>query len=212
MESNISSPRSRNALLATSILLYPLPQNNQKTIEPQSKTTRHHLSLSLLLELTTLTTMESGHETRAVGDARELPEPALIIHPSPRQDWTLSGYPVVDGKYLDGASGAIKTVGIKEEFISGPPSLDIYWHNRMLTGRDDQFFGFGVSGFVDVTEYVRRMGNFLARGSCVIMALNMTKFAVNVTVATELSRDEMRYWLKEYGLSPALPEFKDPAQ
>ncbi|KAH6884399.1 hypothetical protein B0T10DRAFT_362705, partial [Thelonectria olida] len=119
------------------------------------------------------------------------------------QNWTLSGYPVVDGKYLDGASGAIKTVGTDEEFISGPPGVDIYWHNRMLTGRDDQFFSFGASGHVDVTEYVRRMGNFLAKGSCIIMALNATKFSVNVVVATELSRDEMMGWLKEYGLCPA---------
>ncbi|KAH7122984.1 hypothetical protein EDB81DRAFT_813369 [Dactylonectria macrodidyma] len=156
--------------------------------------------------------MESGHETRAVGDARELPDPAPITHSSPAQDWTLSGYPVVDGKYLDGASGAIKTVAMNEEFISSPPSLDIYWHNRMVTGRNDQFFGLGVSGFVDVTEYVRRMGNFLAKGSCVIMALNVTKFSVNVVIATELSRDEMMGRLKEYGLCPAHKDFKDPNQ
>ncbi|KAH7142899.1 hypothetical protein B0J13DRAFT_51584 [Dactylonectria estremocensis] len=156
--------------------------------------------------------MESSHETRAIGDTRELPEPTLITHASPGQYWTLSGYPVVDGRYLDGASGAIKTVAMNEEFTSGPPCLDIYWHNRMMTGRDDQFLGLGVSGFVDVTEYVRRMGNFLAKGSCVIMALNVTKFSVNVVVATELSRDEMMGRLKKYGLCPARRDFKDPTE
>ncbi|KAF7550127.1 hypothetical protein G7Z17_g5927 [Cylindrodendrum hubeiense] len=156
--------------------------------------------------------MESARETRAIGDTGELPEPALIIHPSPAQEWTLSGYPVVDGQYLDGASGAIKTIAVNEEFISGPPSLDIYWHNRMLTGRDDQFFSIGMSGFVDVTEYVRRMGNFIAKGSCVIMVLNVTKFSVNVVVATELSRDEMMGRLKEYGLCSPHRDFKDQTQ
>ncbi|KAK5997568.1 hypothetical protein PT974_02931 [Cladobotryum mycophilum] len=136
--------------------------------------------------------------------------PAAITH----QTWTTDGHPIVDGKYIDLATGTTMTVAPNQGVTAGPPALEVYWHNRLLPtdddadaddrgGEDHWFTGLVTSAFVDVTEYLRRVGEFLALGSCEVLALNATKYAVNVIVATELSREEVVVRLERCGLRHA---------
>lgn len=72
--------------------------------------------------------------------------------------------------------------------------------------KDRAYFGsIGANAFVDLTEYLSRVGEFLrAQGHvCRIMSLNATPYSVNVIVATELSTDEMGDLLRDYRLAPA---------
>lgn len=121
------------------------------------------------------------------------------------QTWTQSGYPIVDGKYLDG-NGVTQSIG-DEWTMSGPPVIDVYWHNRRRSrqGTRAYFGSIGANAFVDLTEYLSRVGEFLrAQGHvCQIMSLNATPYSINVIVATELSTDEMGDLLRDYRLAPA---------
>ncbi|KAM0744012.1 hypothetical protein ACQRIT_001326 [Beauveria bassiana] len=96
------------------------------------------------------------------------------------QAWTQSGFPIVDGKYID--NGALKDADPDEAVVS--------WIS---------------AGFVNVTEYIVRLGSFLAetKGACKIRALNTTLYSVNVIVTTNLSQAEMMQYLLEHGLAPA---------
>jgi hypothetical protein len=77
------------------------------------------------------------------------------------QCWTLSGYPIVDGKYLD-KDGNIRQVSPGEFTTAGPPALDVFWVNRQITpGKNCQFRVISCHAFVTVTEYMRRMGELL---------------------------------------------------
>ncbi|KAF7550248.1 hypothetical protein G7Z17_g5864 [Cylindrodendrum hubeiense] len=113
------------------------------------------------------------------------------------QSWTESGYPIVDGKYLDLSTGIINTIPDGTLVAAGPPALEVHWHNRMMTGRSNAFFSFVASAFVNVTEYLKRVGEFIAMGSVEILSLNATKYAVNIVVATDLSKDEMMGRIKQ---------------
>lgn len=125
----------------------------------------------------------------------------------PGQSWTLDGYPIVDGKYLDLATGEIKTyTGFRR---AGPPSLSIYWNNRgSITGPDtgpcpDPFFALGCSSRHTVTEYLARLGEMLRQGGCEISSLNATTYAVNVVAMTELPSAEFKERLRQHGLIPS---------
>ena len=125
----------------------------------------------------------------------------------PRQSWTESGFPIVDGKYLDTSDGGkIKTVGPKDWVSAGPPDLGIYWDNRRRTpGLDDQFRGFVHNAFVSVTEYLSRIGEFLraSDGACKIVGLNATLYSVNLIVDTDMSQKEMMALMKSARVFPA---------
>jgi len=125
--------------------------------------------------------------------------PAAVPQPPLRQSWTLSGYPIVDN-YRDLAAGRIAQVEASEEFAPRPPALEVYWHNRMQTDRTDLFGGLVTGANVDVTEYLRRVGRFLDANSCEVLALNATKYAVNIILAVDCSCQEMRTWLTEHDL------------
>lgn len=119
------------------------------------------------------------------------------------QAWTQSGFPIVDGKYID--NGTLKDADPDEAVESGPPALDVYWHNRYLGPQPGLFRGVAAAGFINVTEYIVRLGSFLAetKGACKILALNTTRYSVNVIVSTSLSQAEMQQYFLKHGLAPA---------
>lgn len=135
----------------------------------------------------------------------EQPDSDQIEDTRATQTWTQSGYPIVEGKYLDG-NGIIQRIG-DEWTVSGPPVIDIYWYNRRHAqhGTGAYFGAIAASAFVDLTEYLSRVGEFLrAQGhACRIMAVNATLYSVNVIVDTRLSTDEMSVLLQECRLAPA---------
>ena len=90
---------------------------------------------------------------------------ALKDSAPPTQAWTPSGYPIVDGKYLDLSTGELKTHTSGVDLVmGGPPSLSVSWRNMHLTGRPGQFLGvnkvIGHAG--DLSEYLIRLGGFCA--------------------------------------------------
>ncbi|KAL7932892.1 hypothetical protein V8C35DRAFT_305750 [Trichoderma chlorosporum] len=125
-----------------------------------------------------------------------------------KQSWTLSGHPIVNGKYLD-KNGNIREIEPDEWTTNGPPVLDVYWTNRKVSPTDDlvgsQFRVIASGAFVDVTEYLSRVGEFLRAvgGACLIMSLNATLYSVNVIVSTDLSQREMQELLLQHHLAPA---------
>ncbi|EQL04065.1 hypothetical protein OCS_00220 [Ophiocordyceps sinensis CO18] len=130
-----------------------------------------------------------------------------IFDTSPEmQCWTQSGHPIVDGRYLD-QNGTVREVEPNEWTVAGPPALDVYWSNRKVTLDLDysQFRAIASSAFVDVTEYLARVGELprATAGSCEIIALNATLYSVNVIVGTDLSQGAMRDLLFEHRLAPA---------
>ncbi|KAK5659003.1 hypothetical protein OQA88_1089 [Cercophora sp. LCS_1] len=122
---------------------------------------------------------------------------ALEAAMPPSQSWTLDGYPIVDGRYHDLSTGEIKThTGASS---SGPPSIFAHWHNRLMTGRTDQFLATSkVAPTRDLTEYMARIGDLLRKGVCKVDAINAMKYNVYVIVWTELSRDGFRAALYEH--------------
>jgi hypothetical protein len=136
---------------------------------------------------------EQGHD--------QLPPGIDFSAVRPNQSWTLDGYPIVDGKYHDLATGEIKThTGLKR---AGPPSLSIYWNNCGDVTSPDHFFALGCSSRHTVTEYLARVGEMLRQGGCTISSLNATTYAVNVIVITELPSAEFKGRLREHGLIPS---------
>lgn len=139
-----------------------------------------------------------GYQT----DSSSLPAPDTTPG---HQTWTISGRPIVDGKYQD-ASGVIRHVGADEWTSAGHPALDVFWVNRQATpDQPAPFRALASHAFVGVTEYIRRMGAFLeaADGVCQVLSLNATMYAVNVVVAMDLSRDEVVALLFQQRLAPA---------
>ncbi|KAJ9157539.1 hypothetical protein NKR23_g321 [Pleurostoma richardsiae] len=121
----------------------------------------------------------------------------IVNNLPPTQPWTQSGSPIVDGKYIERTTGEIKQLEPGELVTGGPPAIDVYWHNRTLTGRDDQFFGFSGASLLQVSEYLVRVGELLKTGKCKVHALNVTKYAVNIIITTALSNEDMKNALKE---------------
>ncbi len=119
------------------------------------------------------------------------------------QPWTADEYPIVDGKYLDLSTGELKThVPGVDHFRGGPPSVAVYWQNRLATGRGDQFLVIAkaVADARDLTEYLAPVGAFLRKGLCKVHSLNATRYDVYVVVSSELSQGEFREALVEQGL------------
>ena len=119
------------------------------------------------------------------------------------QLWTVDEYPIVDGKYLDLATGELKThlIGV-DQFRGGPPAVSVYWQNQLSTGRGDQFLVIAkvVTDVKDLTEYLARAGTFLGKGLCKVHSLNATRYEVYVVVSSELSQGGFREALAADGL------------
>jgi hypothetical protein len=129
-------------------------------------------------------------------------DPATYSGP-PSQKWTTDGYPIVDGKYLDLSTGELKMhVEGVDPFMGGPPSVSVYWQNRVSTGRGDQFLVISKqrTPVRDVTEYLARLGDFLRKGLCKVDSLNATRFDVYVVASSELSQLAFADALRESGL------------
>lgn len=132
------------------------------------------------------------------------PLETLTQNMPPQQRWTISGYPIVDGKYLDLSTGELKMhVDGVDLVMAGPPSIAIWWQNRVATGRPDQFSVIskgGVVGARDLTEYMTRVGDFLKRGLCQLNSLNATRYDVYIVVSSEMTHTAFRNALEEGGL------------
>ncbi|EAQ86758.1 predicted protein [Chaetomium globosum CBS 148.51] len=130
-------------------------------------------------------------------------EPATSDGGRPTQRWTVDGYPIVDGKYLDHSTGELKThVAGVDQFRGGPPSVSVYWQNQLATGRGGQFLVVAkvVTHVRDLTEYLTRVGTFLGKGLCKVHSLNATRYEVYVVVSSELSQGGFREALAKDGL------------
>lgn len=125
---------------------------------------------------------------------------ALLNSQSPCQSWTTDGYPIVDGKYLDLEDGELKTHS--GPLMGGPPSISVYWQNRLATGRSDQFTVISktVASTRSLDEYIIRIGNLLRSGSCKVDSMNATPYSVYLVVMSKLPREEFRDALNEYKL------------
>lgn len=136
-------------------------------------------------------------------DALAESAPAVRDGGRPIQRWTVDGYPIVDGKYLDLSTGELKThVAGVDQFRGGPPAVSVYWQNQQATGRGDQFLVVAkvVTHVRDLTEYLARVGTFLGRGLCKVHSLNATRFEVYVVVSSELSQGGFQEALARDGL------------
>ncbi|GAB1317392.1 hypothetical protein MFIFM68171_07602 [Madurella fahalii] len=116
----------------------------------------------------------------------------------PIQSWTVDGYPIVDGKYLDLSTGEIKT---HEGLLTGgPPSLAVYWHNKLPKHQEQPFYAVSAFSQISVTDYLTRIGDLLRTGICTVDSLNATKYSVNLVILTQLSRNEFEEALLRHGL------------
>ncbi|KAH6679953.1 hypothetical protein F5X68DRAFT_212399 [Plectosphaerella plurivora] len=142
---------------------------------------------------------DTNNTSRPPGEEVEVTAGLPPSTSAPGQHWTPDGYPIVDGKYHDLATGEIKTHnGLRR---GGPPSLSVYWHSRgTSTSQADSLFAVGAFNALPVTEYLVRMGEMLREGTCTVGSLNVTEYAVNVIVETELPRTEFMEKLRNYGL------------
>jgi len=107
------------------------------------------------------------------------------------QAWTPSGYPVVDGQYIDMATGTVKALE-SPSLLSGPPGIDAVWTNFSWE-RDgpDRFEWARHTAYIkDVSEYLVRVGELLKTGACTVHSLSASKYSVTVVVYTELSQRE----------------------
>ncbi len=125
------------------------------------------------------------------------PSPEFPNDASPVQAWTPSGYPIVDGKYLDLVDGMVKTAG-PGPVTTGPPAIAVYIHNRFCSGQRGQFNTVVATSFVkDLSEYMIRVGELLKTGACKVDSVSATKYSVNLIVMTDLSSEEFSSILRE---------------
>ena len=137
----------------------------------------------------------------------EQPEPSDTEHHERHHlPWTLSGYPVIDGEYLDLSTNTVKKVDGTTGICAGPPAIEVYIHNRHSSDHPELFRGVGLNAFVDITEYIQRVGRFFAMGSCELVSLNVTRYALNAVVITELTRTEVADRMQQCGVFPATRE------
>jgi len=108
--------------------------------------------------------------------------------------WTTSGYPVVDGKYLDLSDGQLKAVTPGDFYQFGPPAVDVYWHNQRAPADDEPrpFIAVRYPYMGSVTEYLVKVARFFARGGCEVESMSVSRYAVQLVVRTEMTRDEVR--------------------
>ena len=113
----------------------------------------------------------------------------------------LTKYPIVDGKYYDGKTGQVVTVDPSNGWVTyGPPTLDVYWDNRLSTAKEDVFCGAVKSSTLSMTEYVIRVGEFLKECNCDLQSLTATTYSVNVILFANMSTSDMQLLWKQYGL------------
>lgn len=118
---------------------------------------------------------------------------------------TLGGSPIVDGRYLDFDARQIKEVQPGESFTSGPPTIDVYWHN-LSTEPSERFLGYrGGFAYGDVGLYVSRLGRFFNQGGCELYSLNATQYSVVVVVITQRNRTEFMQQYHACGLGGPRP-------
>ncbi|KAH6855045.1 hypothetical protein B0I37DRAFT_45933 [Chaetomium sp. MPI-CAGE-AT-0009] len=145
--------------------------------------------------------MDPLHSESAHNEPEQLSDAHLPDVP-PTQGWTLDGYPIVDGKYLNLETGEVMTHTGPSK--GGPPNITVYWQNRFDTGRGDQFLVTTKTIYTtrSLSEYIIRIGNLLRRGPkvCKVDSLNATRYSVYVVVTSELSQGEFTQALQEHGL------------
>lgn len=117
---------------------------------------------------------------------------------------TTTGYPIVDGKYNDFSQRRIREITASDTCRSGPPTIDVYWHNAWATPRQDGFFvrrdAYLEAG--GVTSYIAKLGDFFrqAGDKVELCSLNVTTYSVVVLVGTELSNGEVMALYEGCGL------------
>lgn len=123
------------------------------------------------------------------------------------QEWIADksgrSYPVVDDKYFDGQTGQVVTVGPDILWsTTGPPSLEVYWQNLGSSSSDKgaPFCASFKSSSLTMTEYVTQVGRFLNDCNCKLRSLTATTYSVNVVFYGELTREDMWFLWKKYGL------------
>lgn len=113
---------------------------------------------------------------------------------------TLSGYPIVGNIYHDLSTDETRTHSGSP--MGGPPSILVYWENRLATGRRDQFLVISktVASTTSLSEYIIRVGDLLRKGTCKVDSMNVTRFDVYMVVRSESGQEEFRQALDECGL------------
>lgn len=113
-------------------------------------------------------------------------------------------YPVVDNKYFDGKTGQVVTLGPDDIWsTTGPPSLEVYWQNLGSASSDKDkgvFCGAFKSSPLTMTEYVTQVGGFLKDCNCKLRSLTATTYSVNIVFYADLSREDMWFLWRKYGL------------
>ncbi len=141
--------------------------------------------------------VRSGRNPADAPSASNSGSPEFPNDTSPVQAWTPSGYPIVDGKYLDLVDGTVKTVG-PGPVTTGPPAIAVYIHNRFCTGQRGHFDTVVATSFAkDLTEYMIQVGELLRTGACKVDSLSATKYSVNLIVMTDLSSEEFGSILRQ---------------
>lgn len=119
------------------------------------------------------------------------------------QDWTsrdpAKAYPLVDRSYLNVHTGEV-VHDYRGSFTFGPPSLDVYWHNRGDETTDDPWRGFATYSTLTMTEYVTRLGGFLGECDGRLDSLTATTYSINVVLIVDISRSDMRALRRKHGL------------
>lgn len=117
---------------------------------------------------------------------------------------TTTGYPIVDGKYNDFSQRRVRKVTASDTCRSGPPTIDVYWHNAWATPRQDGFF-VRCDAYMEaggVTSYIAKLGDFFTQAGdkVELCSLNVTTYSVVVLVGTELSNGEVMKLYEGCGL------------
>ncbi len=135
-------------------------------------------------------------------DARMVPHDVQNSHLN--QPWHITGTPIVDGKYVDHSTGEVKVVTLGDLVTAGPPAVELFWYNRNMAAVEGRFTTFAAHAFISVTEYMARLGAFFTLGSCELVSINATRYAVHVIVATELPQTVIVERMNRCNLFPAL--------
>lgn len=119
--------------------------------------------------------------------------------------WTESGYPVVDGKYINLETGTLETTTPDMWFKAGPPDITLYMHNRMSKQSEDQFQGWSTSVSIPITEWLGHFGDFvkLCGDDFEVWSLNVTTFEVYVVYASKMSKTVFMERMSKAGIWPA---------
>lgn len=102
----------------------------------------------------------------------------------------MTGYPIVDKKYLDLSTGSLKEIQDDEQVTQGPPLVDAFWFN--MVSRDEKTFGAIRHKFSKpVSEYLSRIGDALKAGGWKVHSMTVTEYSVTVVIETKLLREDM---------------------